>query len=126
MIEPSTRIALAAFLHDVGKLAERAGIDHSGRLDAHKMLYCPWHREGGYHSHVHAAYTGIAWDILEATGHFPDLRHDCAPFSDGEDANVIDSAVNASSAHHKPDTFLQWIVATADRVASGFERDKHA
>jgi len=54
MIEQSTRIALAAFLHDVGKLAERAGIDHAGRLDAHKTLYCPWHREGGYHSHVHA------------------------------------------------------------------------
>jgi len=124
MIEQSTRIAVAAFLHDVGKLAERAGIDHAGRLDAHKTLYCPWHREGGYHSHVHAAYTGIAWDILEATGHFPDLRHDCPPFSVGEDDNAIDSAVNASSAHHRPDTFLQWIVATADRVASGFERDK--
>lgn len=124
MLDSTTRIALAAFLHDIGKLAERAGIDHAGRLDAHKTLYCPWHREGGYHSHVHAAYTGIAWDILEATGHFPDLRHDCPPFSAGVDANATDSAVNASSAHHKPDTFLQWIVATADRVASGFERDK--
>jgi CRISPR-associated protein Csm1 len=120
---PSTRIALAAFLHDIGKLAERAGIDHAGRLDAHKTLYCPWHIDGGYHSHVHAAYTGIAWDLLEQTGHFPDLRHDCSPFSDGDDDNVTDSAVNAASAHHRPDTFLQWIVATADRVASGFERD---
>lgn len=123
-INPSARIALAAFLHDIGKLAERAGIDHAGRLDAHKTLYCPWHVEGGYHSHVHAAYTGIAWDVLEATGHFPDLRRDCPPFLAGEDDNATDSAVNAASAHHRPDTFLQWIVATADRVASGFERDK--
>ena len=124
LTNPSTRIALAAFLHDVGKLAERAGIDHSGRLDAHKTLYCPWNIDGGYHSHIHAAYTGIAWDLLEQTGHFPDLRRECPPFSSATDANTTDSAVNAASAHHRPDTFLQWIVATADRVASGFERDK--
>ena len=79
---------------------------------------------GGYHSHIHAAYTGLAWDSLEATGHFPDLRHGCPPFSSGEDDTLIDSAVNAASAHHRPDTFLQWIVATADRVASGFEREE--
>jgi hypothetical protein len=38
MIEPSTRRALAAFLHDVGTLAGRAGNEHARRLDAHKML----------------------------------------------------------------------------------------
>lgn len=124
LTEQSSRIALAAFLHDLGKLAERAGIEHEGRLDAHKTLYCPWHFKEGYHSHIHAAYTGIAWDALEATGHFPDLRRDCSPFSAATDDNITDSAVNAASAHHRPDTFLQWIVATADRVASGFERDK--
>lgn len=128
-VEQSARVALAAFLHDIGKLAERAGIDHHGRLDAHRTLYCPWHQEGsdprrGYHSHIHAAYTGLAWDELEATGHFPDLRRDAPPFSTSTDDNATDSAVNAASAHHRPDTFLQWIVATADRVASGFERDK--
>jgi CRISPR-associated protein Csm1 len=124
LTDASSRIALAALLHDLGKLAERAGIDHEGRLDAHKTLYCPWHIEGGYHSHIHAAYTGIAWDVLEATGHFPDLRQECLPFSTTADDNATDSAVNAASAHHRPDTYLQWIVATADRVASGFERDK--
>ena len=129
LLEPSTRVALAAFMHDVGKLAERAGIEHHGRLDAHKTLYCPWHQEGsnpraGWHSHIHAAYTGLAWDALEETGHFPDLRRDCRPFSTAAEGNATDSAVNAASAHHRPDTFLQWIVATADRVASGFERDE--
>ena len=124
LINQSSRVALSAFLHDIGKLAERAAIDHGGRLDAHKTLYCPWHVDGGYHSHVHAAYTAMAWDELEATGHFPDLRRDSPPFNAGKDDNATDSAVNAASAHHRPDTFLQWIVATADRVASGFERDK--
>ena len=129
LLEQSARVALAAFLHDIGKLAERAGIEHHGRLDAHRTLYCPWHQTGtdprhGYHSHIHAAYTGLAWDELEATGHFPDLRRDSSPFATAADDNATDSAVNAASAHHRPDTFLQWVVATADRVASGFERDK--
>ncbi|MBN8454029.1 type III-A CRISPR-associated protein Cas10/Csm1 [Accumulibacter sp.] len=129
LLDQSARVALAAFLHDIGKLAERAGIEHDGRLDAHRTLYCPWHQEGsnprhGYHSHIHAAYTALAWDELEATGHFPDLRHDAPPFATAADDNATDSAVNAASAHHRPDTFLQWIVATADRVASGFERDE--
>ena len=79
LLEQSTRVALAAFLHDIGKLAERAGIDHAGRLAAHKTLYCPWHQVGtdtrnGYHTHIHADYTRLAWDALEASGHFPDLR----------------------------------------------------
>ena len=129
LLDQSARVALAAFLHDIGKLAERAGIEHHGRLAAHRTLYCPWHQEGsdarrGYHSHIHAAYTGLAWDELEATGHFPDLRRDSPPFATAADDNATDSAVNAASAHHRPDTFLQWIVATADRVASGFERDE--
>lgn len=32
MLDSTTRIALAAFLHDIGKLSERAGIDRGGRL----------------------------------------------------------------------------------------------
>jgi CRISPR-associated protein Csm1 len=35
-----------------------------------------------------------------------------------------DSLINASARHHRPETFLQWIIATADRVASGFEREE--
>ena len=31
---------------------------------------------------------------------------------------------NAAAGHHKPGSFLQWIVATADRAASGFEHKK--
>jgi len=95
LLEQSARVALAAFVHDIGKLAERAGIDHHGRLDAHRTLYCPWHQLGsdprhGYHSHTHAAYTGLAWDELEATGHFPDLRRDAPPFSTSTDDNATD------------------------------------
>ena len=46
------------------------------------------------------------------------------PFAAWGQTDVDDSVVNAASRHHKPDTYLQWIVATADRVASGFEREE--
>ena len=130
MLDATTRVALAAFLHDLGKLAERAKIEvSSGTLESNQQLYCPHHKEftdaRGWFSHLHAAYTGLAWDELEKTGHFPELRSNCEPFmAPAGDSKFPDSAVNAASAHHKPETFLQWVIATADRVASGFERDK--
>ncbi len=128
MHNATTRVAIAAFLHDLGKLAERARIEVSiNDIDGNKNTYCPKTplEQGSRHTHVHAAYTGLAWDQLEATGHFPDLRKNCAPFKEASaDGNFPDSAVNAAAAHHRPDSFLQWIIATADRVASGFERDQ--
>ncbi|MFM2069433.1 MAG: hypothetical protein RLZZ584_4342, partial [Pseudomonadota bacterium] len=51
----TTRVALAAYLHDLGKFAERAAVFAGDpRLDAHLTLYCPFHEEvkgRGWHSH---------------------------------------------------------------------------
>jgi len=130
MLDATSRVALCGFLHDLGKLAERAKVEVSpDTLDSNQQLYCPHHKEftdaRGWFSHLHAAYTGIAWDELEKTAHFPNLKRDCEPFKiPAGDSQFPDSAVNAAAAHHKPETFLQWVIATADRVASGFERDK--
>ncbi|MBP9059550.1 MAG: type III-A CRISPR-associated protein Cas10/Csm1 [Rhodoferax sp.] len=133
VLAATCRMALAAYLHDLGKFAERARIEvPKDALDAHKTQYCPFHTtdkggKNGYHSHVHAAYTGLAFDLIEQTA--PDLiKGDMYPFVNraqlqGDPAQTTDSLINAASAHHRPDTFLQWIIATADRVASGFERE---
>lgn len=129
MLDQTTRVALSAYLHDLGKLAERAAVfDTDPRLDAHLQLYCPFHKEGGWFSHRHAAHTALAFDLIEP--HLPDLvREETAPFVGRQGAgaaveNTTDSLVNAAAAHHKPETFLQWVIATADRVASGFEREE--
>lgn len=135
-MQQSCRVALAAYLHDLGKFAERAGVfDGSSRLDAHLQLYSPWNERSerrGYFSHRHAAHTALAFDVIER--HLPDLLGisggDPSPFvgrrraGDEGDVEATDSLINASAAHHKPETFLQWIIATADRVASGFEREE--
>lgn len=125
--DASCRVAFAAFLHDVGKLAQRAkAFDADPRREANQQLYCPHHRahaqDPGYFTHLHAADTALALDALEP--HLPELLSaDPFPFAPMASANVTDSVVNAAAAHHKPETFLQWVVATADRIASGFERE---
>lgn len=132
LLDASCRVALAAYLHDLGKFAERAAIaeaerkDESGNTekDIAKQQYCP--SFNNRYSHVHAAYTAIAMDVLEQ--HLPDIKkQDCYPFASWSAGNMgeqTDSLINAAARHHKPETFLQWIVACADRLASGFERDE--
>ncbi|MCX8521584.1 MAG: type III-A CRISPR-associated protein Cas10/Csm1, partial [Rhodoferax sp.] len=133
LLAASCRVALAGFLHDLGKFAERARIGVAKEsLDAHVTQYCPFHAtdakgKNGYHTHRHAAYTGLAFDLIETNA--PDLIQDSMwPFVDREalqaqPALVEDSLVNAAAAHHKPKSFLQWVIATADRIASGFDRE---
>jgi CRISPR-associated protein Csm1 len=132
LMQHSCRVALAVYLHDLGKFAERAGaFDKDSRLDAHLTLYCPMRQAGEnrWFTHRRAAHTALAFDLIE--NHLPDLLGgDPSPFvgrvraGDNEDIEATDSLINAAAAHHKPDTFLQWVVATADRVASGFEREE--
>jgi CRISPR-associated protein Csm1 len=130
LMNASCRVALAAYLHDMGKFAERARVFQGDpRLEAHLTLYCPFHEQGRWFSHQHAANTALAFDAIES--HLPNIvMGDMSPFNarqhaaDESEREAVDSLVNAAAAHHKPDTFLQWIIATADRVASGFEREE--
>ncbi len=127
--DASCRVAFAAYLHDLGKLAERARIDEAGQRDEegntlaerNKQLYCPG--QDGRHTHIHAAYTAIALDLLDE--HLPPLTGaEVTPFAAWKERDADDSLINAAAMHHRPQTALQWIIATADRVASGFERDR--
>ena len=44
LLQASSRVALAAFLHDIGKFAERAKINiESQMLEDNKQRYCPHH-----------------------------------------------------------------------------------
>jgi CRISPR-associated protein Csm1 len=126
LMDPSCRVALAAMLHDLGKFAERAGVfAGSPQVNANVQLYCPKHERGGreWHTHKHAAHTGLAIDHIEP--HLPRIKGaDVTPFAAWGAADADDSLINAAAAHHVPRSALQWIIATADRVASGFERIK--
>ena len=86
-------IALAGLLHDIGKFGQRA--------DSYKL------REGAYkpydYRYKHAAYTA-------------QILNDMA-------FNLGDELSDASAMHHNPQNDTEWIVASADRLASGFERE---
>lgn len=129
LMNASCRVALAALLHDLGKFAERARIPQAQDKDAdgntrqavNEGIYCP--EFNGRRTHIHAAYTAIGMDLLEKA--MPELvGADMTPFAPWGERDADDSIVNAAARHHRPDTFLQWIIATADRLASGFEREE--
>lgn len=122
LLDATCRVAFAGLIHDLGKFAQRARIDASeASIKLHQQMYCPRRQAGDriWWTHQHAAYTALAFPVIEKVA--PALIGEKAfPFSEGD---ATDSLINAASAHHAPQTFLQWIVATADRVASGFERE---
>lgn len=115
------KIVIAGYLHDIGKFAERAsGVKGPGAagfspdesfLDNNRDLYQPYF-EGRY-THGHAVYTAAFID------HFEKLLP--RKFNRGE-WGLGDSFINLAAGHHKPETPLQWIIAIADRVSSGFDR----
>lgn len=115
------KIAIAGYLHDIGKFAERAksisGTDNIGFfpdenfLNNNIDLYQPFYN--GRHTHSHATYTAAFIDHLE--------KFLPKKFNKGE-WGLGDSFINLAAGHHKPKTPLQWIIAIADRVSSGFDR----
>ncbi len=114
LLHSTCRIALAAFLHDLGKFAERARIEFSGR-ETNIQQYCPNYK--GKPSHIHAAYTAMALESLQAKN--------LLPIFEGSPFGVFspdDTLINAAAMHHRPATELQKIITAADHLASGFER----
>ncbi len=107
-------IALAGLLHDIGKFGQRAGLEKD---EGNMQLYCPFRKDGGYFTHQHALFTGKIIDDLEKAGVLSKKELAQKPFFED------DSFINATAMHHKPGTLLQWIIAIADRVSSGFERE---
>ena len=130
--DATCRMALAGLLHDLGKFAERADMPVQNRetLEANKQIDCPNPKphpgSPGWFTHVHAAYTALALDVIESD--LPPIGgQDASPFQEWGEAyagGADDSLINAAAKHHKPDTFLQWVVATADRAASGLDREQ--
>ena len=120
------KMAIAALLHDIGKFAERASSKREQTselraafypdeqfLNKNMDLYQPHYNDK--YTHKHAVYTAAFIDHLE--------RLLPRKFNRGQ-WGLSDSFVNIAAGHHKPETPLQWIIAMADRVSSGFERDK--
>lgn len=115
------KIALAGLFHDIGKFSERASgirevnavgfFPDENFLYSNMDLYQPHFKEK--YTHKHSVYTAAFIDHLEKL--LP------KEFNKGE-WGIEDSFVKLAAGHHKPQTALQWIIAVADRVSSGYDR----
>ncbi len=125
LLEQSSRVALASLLHDLGKLTERARVDYpQSQIDLAVQFYAKKNHKNGatFYSHKHVAYSALS--IEELSSDLPFLTGvDFFPFASALNRNADDSLINAAAKHHRPETLLQWIIAKADRTASGFERE---
>lgn len=122
------KIAIAAYLHDIGKFAERAKIKSTSKdslnlkpgfyIDDNfrsqfKNRYLPYYNRR--YTHNHAIFTAAFIDHIEK----------CFPKEfNYENWGLGDSFTDLAASHHKPETPFQWIIAIADRVSSAFEREE--
>ena len=114
MQEDIYKIAIAGYMHDIGKFAERANFNISKEfLINNAQLYQPYYNN--QYTHRHAVYTAAFIDHIEKL----------LPKEFNKDKwGLGDPFINLAAGHHKPETNLQWVIAIADRVSSGFDRDE--
>lgn len=98
-------VVLAAWLHDVGKFAQRADVKELYDKNLESM-YCKTTSYGGY-SHQHVVYTEGFINAYKNV--FP------------REINVL-NVKNLAANHHNPSSYYDWIIAEADRLSSGSDR----
>lgn len=115
MIDETTlKIAIAGFMHDIGKFADKDVFNISEQfLIDNADLYQP-HYKGNY-THRHAVYTAAFID------HFEKLLP--KKFNKAN-WGLKDSFMNLAAGHHEAEAPMQWIIAMADRISSGWDREE--
>jgi CRISPR-associated protein Csm1 len=113
MDETTLKIAIAAFIHDIGKFAGRELLSVTAdELDRKASDFLPV--KSGRYSHHHALYTA---EFIER---FKDLL----PGEFDRPWGDRDGLVKLAASHHNPASPMEWIVAEADRLASGMDREE--
>jgi CRISPR-associated protein Csm1 len=112
MDETVLKVAIAAFMHDIGKLADEGVFSvEKAFLRDNADLYQPFY--SGRHTHRHAVYTAAFIEYMEKI--LPKKLNSAQ-------WGLEDSFINLAAGHHKPETPMQWIIAVADRISSGWDR----
>lgn len=109
-------IAYASFLHDIGKIAQRAKVERRYvTTEIEKSLVQP-----GY-GYIHVLFTQEFLEQETKDGHsfgsfFLPLGQ---PLADGTPEDTVQ---NLAARHHKPETPFQWLIAEGDRLSAGHDR----
>lgn len=109
-----TKVALAGLIHDIGKVAQGCMEITPQYRQNNEDIYQP--KYDGRPSHVHALYTAA---FIEQFSDLLPKECNARQWGGGE---VDDTLLNLAACHHNPHTPLQWVIATADRIASGLDR----
>lgn len=121
MSELRDLVYFAALLHDIGKAAQRA--DQSGasgsrvlspKVKELERVLCPQHPVTKLYSHKHVLWTAQFFEDYES--HFKQYLS----FKDFS----YDKLLRLSSAHHRPESFLERIIQKADHYSSGADRSE--
>lgn len=114
MNETVLKIAMAGFMHDIGKFANRDTLGVTDDFINNNIdLYQPNYQ--GRFSHRHALYTAA---FIERLHKMLPAQLSSPVWGEG------DAFINLAGCHHKPETPMQWIVAVADRLSAGWDRDE--
>ncbi|HPX25799.1 MAG TPA: type III-A CRISPR-associated protein Cas10/Csm1 [Treponemataceae bacterium] len=98
-------VIIAAWLHDVGKFAQRADVKEL--FDKEREGQLGKLQKGGWYSHQHVIYTEK----------FIEKHRDILP-----DNLNIPNIIRIAANHHNPSSYEEWLVAHADRLSSGSDR----
>lgn len=114
MESTALKVHSAGFMHDLGKAGTRSifGIDDD-YIEHNENVYLPV--KHGRYSHHHAIYSAA---IIEKNAHLFPREFTSREWGEG------DTFINLVAGHHNPSTPLQWVIAVADRISSGWDRDK--
>ncbi|MBW1987358.1 MAG: HD domain-containing protein, partial [Deltaproteobacteria bacterium] len=109
------KIAIAAFMHDIGKLVHREVLSITDEyINNHADLYQPFYE--GRHTHLHAVFTAAFIEKLQ--DRLPKELNQ-AHWGEG------DAFINLAAGHHRPETPMQWVVTIADWISSGWDREPY-
>ncbi|MGD9972652.1 MAG: type III-A CRISPR-associated protein Cas10/Csm1 [Desulfatirhabdiaceae bacterium] len=109
------KLATSGFFHDIGKVADPNVMEiDQDYIDRHSNVFLPtWN---GRYTHVHAVYTSA---FIEKFQDVLPKEFNQSGWGEG------DSLIKLAAGHHDPKTPMQWIVAVADRVSSGWDRAEY-
>ncbi len=112
------KVSVAALLHDIGKFIQGAEKLPKEYEEKNSQIYLPFNKKENRFTHKHALWTVyFIENFLEEIS----SRFDRNSLS-GESSD--DTFINLAGKHHIPETPLQWIIAEADRLSSGFDREE--